>query len=62
MHVEASNCYLEITSSFRIRMTIKQYLAEIGRRGGAKSKRKLTKAQAKAMVAARELKRKKSNG
>ena len=36
---------------------IKQYLAEIGRRGGQKSKRKLTKAQARAMVRARTAKR-----
>lgn len=33
------------------------YLAEIGRRGGQKSKRKLTKAQARAMVRARTAKR-----
>jgi len=36
---------------------IKAYLAEIGRRGGQKSKRKLTKAQARAMVRARTAKR-----
>jgi len=35
----------------------RKYLAAIGRRGGQKSKRKLTKAQARAMVAAREKKR-----
>lgn len=39
------------------RATIKTYLAEIGRRGGQKSKRKLTKAQARAMVRARTAKR-----
>lgn len=33
------------------------YLSAIGRRGGQKSKRTLTKAQARAMVAAREKKR-----
>jgi hypothetical protein len=32
---------------------VRKYLAEIGRRGGQKSKRKLTKAQARAMVRAR---------
>ena len=32
---------------------IKQYLAAIGRKGGQKSRRKLTKAQARAMVRAR---------
>lgn len=36
---------------------VKAYLAEIGRRGGQKSKRKLTKAQARAMVRARTAKR-----
>lgn len=36
---------------------IKAYLAAIGRRGGQKSKRKLTKAQARAMVKARTAKR-----
>ena len=36
---------------------IKAYLAAIGRRGGHKSKRKLTKAQARAMVRARTAKR-----
>ena len=36
---------------------IKAYLAAIGRRGGQKSKRKLTKAQARAMVRARTAKR-----
>lgn len=35
----------------------RKYLAEIGRRGGKKSKRKLTKAQARAMVRARTAKR-----
>ena len=33
------------------------WLSEIGRKGGQKSRRKLTKAQARAMVAAREKKR-----
>jgi hypothetical protein len=37
----------------------RKYLAEIGRKGGQKSKRVLTAAQAKAMVAARERKRRK---
>jgi len=37
---------------------IKQYLSEIGRKGGQKSRRKLTKSQARAMVKAREAKRK----
>ena len=36
----------------------KKYLAAIGRRGGQKSRRTLTPEQAKAMVAAREAKRK----
>lgn len=36
---------------------VKAYLAEIGRRGGRKSRRKLTKAQARAMVSARMAKR-----
>lgn len=36
---------------------VKAYLAAIGRRGGQKSKRKLTKAQASAMVRARTAKR-----
>ena len=36
---------------------IKSYLSAIGRKGGQKSRRKLTKAQARAMVAAREKKR-----
>jgi len=35
-----------------------KYLAAIGRRGGQKSRRTLTPEQAKAMVAAREAKRK----
>jgi hypothetical protein len=35
----------------------RKYLAEIGRRGGQRSKRKLTKAQARAMVRARTAKR-----
>jgi hypothetical protein len=39
---------------------VKSYLAEIGRRGGQKSKRKLTKAQARAMVKAREAKKQKT--
>ena len=36
---------------------VKAYLAEIGRKGGQKSRRKLTKAQARAMVRARTAKR-----
>lgn len=36
---------------------IKSYLSEIGRKGGQKSRRKLTKAQARAMVRARTAKR-----
>lgn len=36
---------------------VREYLAEIGRRGGQKSRRKLTKAQARAMVRARTAKR-----
>lgn len=36
---------------------IKAYLASIGRKGGAKSRRKLTKRQARAMVRARTAKR-----
>jgi len=36
---------------------VQKYLAAIGRRGGQKSKRKLTKAQARAMVKARTAKR-----
>ena len=36
----------------------RKYLAEIGKRGGQVSRRKLTKAQARAMVKAREAKRK----
>ena len=35
----------------------RKYLAEIGRKGGQKSRRKLTKAQARAMVRARTAKR-----
>jgi hypothetical protein len=35
----------------------KKYLSEIGRKGGQKSRRKLTKAQARAMVRARTAKR-----
>lgn len=38
---------------------IRKYLAKIGSKGGAKSKRVLTPEQARAMVAAREAKRKK---
>ena len=38
---------------------IRDYLAAIGRKGGKKSKRTLTPEQAKAMVAAREKKRRK---
>lgn len=40
-----------------MKASIKAYLAEIGRRGGQKSKRKLTKEQARAMVRARTAKR-----
>jgi hypothetical protein len=40
-----------------MRDDVKQYLAAIGRRGGQKSKRKLTKAEARAMVKARTAKR-----
>ena len=36
---------------------VKAYLSEIGRKGGQKSRRKLTKAQAQAMVRARTAKR-----
>ena len=35
----------------------RKYLADIGRKGGQKSRRKLTKAQARAMVRARTAKR-----
>jgi general stress protein YciG len=38
---------------------IQKYLAEIGRKGGQKSRRTLTQEQARAMVEAREKKRKK---
>jgi hypothetical protein len=38
---------------------IKKYLAKIGAKGGSKSRRTLTPEQARAMVAAREKKRKK---
>jgi hypothetical protein len=41
-----------------IKASVKSYLAEIGRRGGQKSRRKLTREQAQAMVRAREQKRK----
>jgi hypothetical protein len=37
---------------------IREYLRKIGAKGGAKSKRVLTTAQARAMVRAREAKRK----
>ena len=37
---------------------VKAYLSAIGRKGGQKSRRKLTKAQARAMVKAREALRK----
>jgi general stress protein YciG len=37
---------------------IREYMAEIGRKGGKKSKRVLTSEQARAMVKARERKRK----
>jgi hypothetical protein len=36
---------------------VRDYLAEIGRRGGLTSRRELTRAQAKKMVAIREAKR-----
>jgi hypothetical protein len=36
---------------------IREYLAEIGRRGGLASRRELTRKQAKKMVAMREAKR-----
>jgi len=36
---------------------IRQYLAKIGRRGGLASRRELTRAHARKMVAIRELKR-----
>ena len=36
---------------------VKAYLSAIGRKGGQKSRRKLTKAQARAMVRARTAKR-----
>ena len=37
---------------------VREFLREIGRKGGQKGKRTLTSEQAKAMVAAREKKRK----
>jgi hypothetical protein len=36
---------------------VREYLAEIGRRGGITSRRELTKSHAKQMVAIREMKR-----
>jgi len=36
---------------------VRDYLAEIGRRGGVASRRELTKSHARQMVAIRELKR-----
>jgi hypothetical protein len=36
---------------------VRQYLAEIGRRGGSASRRELTKSHARKMVAIREMKR-----
>ena len=39
--------------------SVQKYLSEIGKRGGEKSRRKLTTAQSLAMTAAREAKRKK---
>jgi hypothetical protein len=36
---------------------IREYLANIGRRGGVASRRELTKSQARQMVAIREMKR-----
>jgi hypothetical protein len=40
---------------------IREYLAKIGRKGGKKSKRTLTPEQARAMVTARERKRKRKD-
>lgn len=40
------------------KLAVIAYLAEIGRKGGKKSRRKLTPEQARAMVKAREKKRK----
>jgi hypothetical protein len=36
---------------------VREYLAEIGRRGGRASRRKLTRSHARKMIAIRELKR-----
>ena len=36
---------------------VRQYLAQIGRRGGVKSRRELSRSHAKQMVAIREVKR-----
>jgi hypothetical protein len=36
---------------------VRQYLAEIGKRGGLASRRELTRSQARQMVAIREMKR-----
>lgn len=44
-------------SGHSMKTQVQQYLSAIGRKGGQKSRRKLTKAQARAMVAAREKKR-----
>jgi hypothetical protein len=41
---------------------LREYFAKIGSKGGKKSKRTLTTAQARAMVKAREAKRKKKGG
>jgi hypothetical protein len=40
---------------------IREYMAKIGRKGGKKSKRTLTPKQAKAMVKAREQKRRRKD-
>jgi hypothetical protein len=42
-----------------MKTAVQKYLSEIGRRGGEKSRRTLTKEQSLAMTAAREAKRKK---
>jgi general stress protein YciG len=41
---------------------VRKFLSEIGRKGGKKSRRTLTREQAKKMVDAREKKRKKRKG
>ena len=45
----------ETMAAYKARL--REYFAEIGRKGGQKSRRKLTKAQARAMVRARTAKR-----